>query len=214
MIRVPALPLMASLLLAACANHPPPPDWLLTAGSASTAHAHYQLEGRDKLAEAQLRLAREAVARTGDATQMARIELHACAVQLASLQTGECPAFTRLAIDAGAAENAYADYLAARLAPGDISLLPGAQQQAWRQPEALASIQDPLARLVVAGALFSAGRLPPAGIQIAIETAAAQGWRRPLLAWLGLEQERLQRLGDTAAADAIARRIERVLGTP
>lgn len=206
--------LLASLLvlaLSGCANHPPPPDWLLTAGSAIDAHARYWLEGRDTLAAGQLEQARAAVARTGDASQMGRIELHACAVRLASLQGGDCPAFAALADDAGKDERAYAAYLTGRLGEADVASLPLAQQQAWRQPSSLAGITDPLPRLVAAAALLEAGRLPPAGIALAIDTAAGQGWRRPLLAWLRLEQARLQGLGDTSGADAIGRRIERVL---
>ena len=205
------IPLIA-LVLVGCANHPPPPDWLLTAESATGNHARLWLEGRDKLAEIQLNAAREAVSRTGDADQQARVELHACAVRLASLQGGQCPAFDTLASDAGRAENAYAAYLSGTLPAADRQLLPESQRLAWQNPQALNNINDPLARLVAAAALLEAGRLPPEGITLAIDTAAGQGWRRPLLAWLSLERERLERAGDPSGSEAIRRRIERVLG--
>jgi hypothetical protein len=67
--------------------------------------------------------------------------------------------------------------------------------------------------LLAAAVLLKAGRLEIAGIELAIETAAEQGWRRALLAWLGIEQQRLLQLGDSLAAAAINRRIQRVLGT-
>lgn len=205
------VPLIA-LALTACANHPPPPDWLLIAESATGNHARLWLEGRDKLAEIQLNAAREAVSRTGDADQQARVELHACAVRLASLQGGQCPAFDTLAADAGRSENAYAAYLSGTLPAADRQLLPESQRLAWQNPQALNNINDPLARLVAAAALLEAGRLPPEGIQIAIDTAAGQGWRRPLLAWLSLARERLERTGDPSGSEAMRRRIERVLG--
>jgi len=90
--------------------------------------------------------------------------------------------------------------------------LPESQRLAWQNPQALNNINDPLARLVAAAALLEAGRLPPEGITLAIDTAAGQGWRRPLLAWLSLERERLERAGDLSVSEAIRRRIERVLG--
>ena len=67
---------------------------------------------------------------------------------------------------------------------------------------------DSLARLVAAGALLRAGRIGPAAIVAAAEAASANGWRRPLLAWLGVEEKRVVAAGDGAAAARIRRRIE------
>ena len=202
---------LSTLLLAACTHQPPPPDWLLTARSAGEQHARFYLEGRDRLAQSQLQTARAAVSRTGNASAMARIELHACAARIASLQPPACPEFQPLADDAGQAENAYFRYLTGQLAEGDLALLPAAQQAAWRNPSSLNDIADPLSRLLAAAVLLHAGRLPPAASQIAIDTASQQGWRRPLAHWLQLEEERLNRAGDAAAAAAMARQRARVL---
>lgn len=208
MKRLPLL--LIAGLLGACANNVPPPDWLLKADAAREAHARYWLEGRDKLASGQLALAREAVSRTGDASLMARIELHACAARRAALDTGECSGFESLARDAGEAERIYGNYLAGRLANTDIEGLPEMQRQAWRNPAVLKEIADPLSRLVAAGVLLQAGRLPPEGIALAIDTASAQGWRRALLAWLSLDLERRRRAGDSEGAAVVERRIGRV----
>ena len=202
---------LSILLLAACTHQPPPPDWLLTARSAGEQHARFYLEGRDRLAQSQLQTARAAVSRTGNASAMARIELHACAARIASLQPPACPEFQPLADDAGQAENAYFRYLTGQLAEGDLALLPAAQQAAWRNPSSLNDIADPLSRLLAAAVLLHAGRLPPAASQIAIDTASQQGWRRPLAHWLQLEEERLNRAGDAAAAAVMARQRARVL---
>lgn len=206
--------LALGLFLSACASHPPPPEWLLTARSASEQHARLYLEGRDKLAQSALQKAREAVSRTGDAKAMAYVELHACSVKTASLYAFGCPDFAPLAQDAGAAENAYAAYLRAEVADSELSLLPPPQQMAWKNPPQLGEISEPLSRLLAAAVLLQAGRLPPAGMQVAIDTARTQGWRRPLANWLRLEEERLRRQGEVAAAAAIARQLERVLQYP
>ena len=89
---------------------------------------------------------------------------------------------------------AYADYLAARVQPQDIALLPPQHRavaattlSADAGAAALSAIEDPLSRLVAIGVLFQAGRANPTTIADAVETASAQGWRRPLLAWLNVQ---------------------------
>jgi hypothetical protein len=68
-----------------------------------------------------------------------------------------------------------------------------------------------MSRLVAAGVLFRIGRLTPAGLAAAADTASANGWRRPLLAWLGVQAKRADAAGDGAEAARIRRRIELVV---
>lgn len=202
-----------ALALAGCAGKPSP-DWQTTAHAALDAHVAAAMAGRDKVAAQELALARRQVARTGNAEQMARVELAACAVRVASLAQGDCPAFAPLARDAGPAAGAYAAYLAGREV--NAELLPPAHARALRAGEGadvLASIEDPFSRLIAAATLFRAGRLSPSGIALAIDTAAAQGWARPLLAWLGVDRERRAAAGDADGAADRQRRIDRILGS-
>ena len=108
-------------LLAACAGKTSP-AWQSNAHVAINNHMAAYLEGRERVATQELLLARREVARTGDATQMARVELSACAAQIASLAATDCPAFTPLASDAAPPEKAYAAYLAGKTAGLDGSL--------------------------------------------------------------------------------------------
>jgi hypothetical protein len=55
--------------------------------------------------------------------------------------------------------------------------------------------------------LFETHRANPAVVQTAIDTASAQGWRRPLLAWLGVQLERAEAVGAGDAARQLRRRI-------
>lgn len=206
-------------LLAACAGGSPPPDWQTDTHAALAAHTAAWLVGDTRVAHQELAHARRAVARTGDAEQMARVELIACAARVASLDDTACPAFAPLARDAGRAANAYADYLAGRWQGLDVVSLPPTAGRVLRSSVASASavlsgIDDPLSRLVAAATLLRAGRLAPHDIALAIDTAAQQGWRRPLLAWLGIDRARLMGAGDTAAAAAQQRRMERITGLP
>jgi hypothetical protein len=207
----------AAALLAACASGPPPPDWQTDAKGALDAAVAAYLRGETRAADAEFARARGAVARTGRADLAARVELARCAAQVASVVFDPCSGFERLRADAPAAERAYADYLAGRLRPQDAGLLPPqhravAAADADAAVAALRGIDDPLARLVAAGVLFQSGRARPAAIAVAAETASAQGWRRPLAAWLNVQLALAERAGDAAEVQRLRRRLALVLG--
>lgn len=202
-------------LLAACASGPPPPDWEIEAHGALDAYVRHELEGNRRLAERDFARARSALARTGRADLLARAELTRCALQVASLEFEPCSGFERLRSDASEAERAYADFLAASWAGLDPALLPARYRAVvGTGAAALAAIEDPRSRLIAAGVLFRGARLPPEGIALAAQTASAEGWRRPLLAWLKVEIERARAAGDTALAERYQRSVERILGAP
>ncbi len=71
----------------------------------------------------------------------------------------------------------------------------------------VAAIEDPLSRLVAAGAAMRAGRGSPELLQLAADTASAQGWRRPLLAWLGAQLKLAEERGAQQQAAQLRRRI-------
>lgn len=210
---VRALLVGVAVLLAACAGTPPPPDWQSNAkGALDRALAAY-LRGESRAAQVEYDAARREIGRTGRPELLARAALVRCAAQVASLVFETCTEFEALRADATAADRAYADYLGARVAASEVALLPlqhraVAAAGAADAPEALRAIDDPLARLVASGVLFQSGRASPAAIQLAADTASAQGWRRPLLAWLGVQRELAEKGGNTAEAARLQRRIE------
>ncbi|MGP1683678.1 MAG: hypothetical protein ACTS8S_15275, partial [Giesbergeria sp.] len=168
--------------------------------------------GRQRVESAEFARARSEIARTGDAAQLARLELLRCAAQVASLDLAPCTRFDALAQDATPTERAYARYLAGRADPADIALLPQAQQAAARAgPEQTAAViagqSDPLAQLVAAGARFARGQASPQLVQLAVDTASRQGWRRPLLAWLGVQEKLAEGRGDEPQAARLRRRM-------
>lgn len=204
----------AAALLAACAGTPPP-DWALSARAALRNFEQATLRGDTRLADAEFARARAELARTGRADLVARAELLRCALRVASLDFDDCPGFAPLAQDADAASRAYAAFLAGRADETEAALLPDWHRQALgRRGEsgALAEIDDPVSRLVAAGVLLRMARILPADIAAATETASQQGWRRPLLAWLGVSEQRALAAGDAQAAAQIRRRIELMLG--
>jgi hypothetical protein len=207
------------LLLAACASGPPPVDWQLNSKAAMGGAVTAYLSGDSALEARQFELARSEVARTGRADLVARIELIRCAARVASLEYGACEGFEKLRSHASPPERAYADFLAARLSAPDIDLLPPAQRAiaASPSPEAalasLRAVEDPFSRLVAAAVLFEAGRANPSAIALAADTASAQGWRRPLLAWLKVQAMRAEKAGAADEAERLHRRIGLLQGS-
>jgi len=199
-------PLLLVALLAGCASKPLPPDWQANAKGALDAATDDYLKGHTAAAEAEFREARGETAATGRADRVIQVELVRCAAQAASLVFEDCPGYAALAPDATAAQRAYAAYLAGQWQGLEAGLLPE-QHRAVVASGAFTTIADPLSRLVAAGALFKAGRMTPEGIVVASDTASVQGWRRPLLAWLGVQAQRLEAAGDTAGLEQVRRRI-------
>ena len=203
-------PLIAcAALLAACSSKPRAPDWQMNAHASAQKAVEAYLSGNARVEKLEWDRARAEVARTGRPDLLARLELVRCAAQAASLAPGPCAGFEALRADAAEPERAYADYLAGRAQPEQALLLPEAQRKVAVSGDAgaLAAIEDPLSRLVAAGVLFQTGRASPAVMAAATETASAQGWRRPLMAWLVLQAQRAEAAGDVEAAAALRRRL-------
>lgn len=198
--------ILIALLLAACSSKPLAPSWQADAKDAIDAYTDDYLRGHTAAAGADFARARRETASTGRADLVAQVELVRCAARAASLEFDDCPGFAALAPDATAQQRAYAAYLAGRWEGLDAALLPEQHRPVVAQGR-LPAAADPLAQLVAAGALFKAGRITPADIEAATETASGQGWRRPLLTWLGVSLQRARAAGDTAAAERIERRI-------
>jgi hypothetical protein len=70
------------------------------------------------------------------------------------------------------------------------------------------AMDEPLSRLVGAGVLLRTGQMSPAALTQAVAAASAQGWRRPLLAWLGVQALRAEQAGDIDEAKRLRRRMD------
>ena len=212
-ISRPAIAALLCTLLAACSSGPPVPDWKMNAQSFIERFQAAYLNGNALVEQTEFRRARSQVAGTGKLELVARIELLRCAARVASLAFEDCAGFEALRADATAADRAYAAYLAGQAQAADIALLPEAQRAVagagadTAAASAVAAITDPLSQLVAAGVLLRSGRATPALLDTAVATASDQGWRRPLLAWLGVQRLRAEQAGDTQAAQRIARRM-------
>ena len=183
--------LALTLALAACGGSPPAPQWQGDAAQAMASFQRAYLTGETARAEAEFKAARSQLASTGRADLVARAELVRCATRSASLEFDDCPGFVALQ-DATPENVRYAEYLLGR--------------SSYRGTD------EPLSRLVAESVRFRSGGIDPAGITRAVEIASAQGWRRPLLAWLGVQLKRAEAAGDNETAERIRRRMALVSG--
>ncbi|HEY9531363.1 MAG TPA: hypothetical protein VIQ55_08230 [Burkholderiales bacterium] len=174
-------------LLTGCGGGPQAPDWQSNAAQALAGFQRLYLGGNTAAAENEFQRARSELASTGRPDLVARAELVRCAVRTSSLEFDDCPGFQALRDGASAEELAYAAYL---------------QGKGKGRPT-----DDPLSRLVAHGVTLRAGSVTPAGIASAVDIASEQGWRRPLLAWLGVQLTRAEQAGDSETAAGVRRRM-------
>ena len=198
-----------TLVLAACGSTTPTPEWQSGAHDDLQRFMASYFKGEPR-ADSEFERARAQLASTGQAALVARAELTKCAVAAASLVFDPCDGFEKLRRDAPPAERAYADYIAGHVTPADVPLLPEQHRAIASGREDIASVQaiaDPTARLVAAGVMFRMGRASPQVVQLAADTASHEGWRRPLLAWLGVQAQRAEHAGAKDEAQRIRRRM-------
>ncbi|WP_439517156.1 hypothetical protein [Hydrogenophaga sp.] len=203
--------------LTACASKPPAPEWQMNAKSSAERAAEAWLVGDARIEAVEFARARREITSTGRADLLARAELLRCATRVASLVFEPCAGFDALAQDAAPAEQAYARYLQGAATPADAAVLPEVHRPlvtSTAPDAAVAAIQDPLSQLVAAGVLLKTGRATPGVIGAAVDTASARGWRRPLLAWLGVQRDRAQAAGASEEAARLQRRMNLVAPAP
>lgn len=204
---------LAAALLAGCGSQPRAPDWEANAHGALQAYVKAYMGGNTKVELSEFERARSELQSTGQPGLVARAELTRCALRVASLEPQPCEEFERLRPDVPAPERTYADYLAGSVAVADIALLPPQHRAVAGEQggtAALKAIADPLSRLIAAGVLFRRGHATPDLLALAIGTASEQGWRRPLLAWLGVAARHAEQAGAHEEAQRLRRRIDLV----
>jgi hypothetical protein len=212
--------LSVSLVLSGCASGPAPQVWESNAQSALQNASTAYLTGNTRVEEQDFARALRELRATGRADLVATAELTRCAARAASLVFDDCPAYLPLAADAGAEQRAYADYLAGRWQGLNAVLLPKHHAAVVANPAtaaALSQTKEPLSLLVAAGLLLKHGSLTPPALDevalMAVQTASSQAWRRPLLAWLGVQIKSAESKGDATQVASLKRRIDLVLNT-
>jgi hypothetical protein len=186
--------LILVLLLSACGGGPTVPDWQIDTQAAMARYTQYYLEGRSKLALASFNKARSASAATADINAVAHLELVRCGVSMAALDSAPCTGYTSLA-STNADDANYYRFLTGDWQSLDTKRLPYAYQAFVSSKSITESntqinkISDPLSRLIATSISVIRHQYDLHTIELAINTASEQGWRRPLLAYLLIQEK-------------------------
>ena len=210
--------LFAALLLAGCGAKPAP-VWI--------AAGHKQLEtfkqdfliGREPtITQIHFRKALDEIKKGGDAGLLGKAWLTRMALQVAVREELEESEYLKTeAAEAAPANRNFYRFLKGDVATVDVSLLPEPYRPFWmafssgdaaKTAVSIAAIEDPLSRLIAAGLAVSHRLENDAMLQIAVETASLNGWKRPLIVWLERLQSSCEAAGDAAKASTIRSRIE------
>ncbi len=205
------------VLLTACGSGgPPPPDWKTDSADLIARYQKHALLGENTLAERYFQQAVDATGGAGRMAETARLWLVHCATRRAMLIDDACTDYAELAAVApDAADQAYYRFLTLQWEGLDAALLPAQHRDLVRaaadtRHAVPARVGDPLARLLEASLLVMRQEANAATLDLATETASAQGWRQPLLTYLKLQHEQAVAQGNAAAQARLARRIELV----
>ncbi len=186
------------IVLAACSSKPAP-LWQATAHTQLTNYIESYLSGDDRFAAAHFEKALDEIRKTGDPVLMGRALLTRCALETASLAGDECAVDPAFRTDP---ENA-AYYAFVSGHPHSSPALPKRyravaaaieKRDAAATHDAIADMEDAVSRLVAVGVAVRHGIEDTAIFEAGAATASANGWERPLAAYLS----RLRTLYETA----------------
>lgn len=197
--------------IAACSSTPAPKDWSANTFSGQQSATKYLLLGETKKAQAAISQLRKDLAATARTDLAAKTELALCAIEQASLKMPPCEAFEKLKIDALPAELAYAQFLSGQWVGLQVALLPEQYQAMVQhsQPESqLIAIKSPISRLIAGSVLLQKNQLSAKSLELMVDTASQEGWRKPVLAWLNIQFNIFEKNNATEQAQQIKRRIQ------
>jgi hypothetical protein len=211
------------LLLSACGSKGPPiPDWKTDSANYIERYKKAYLTGDNTLADGYFKRALDATSGAGRVAETARLWLIQCALNKASLASDNCATYADLSrADSTAEDRAYYQFLTGAWDQLDVKSLPGqyvpllklANGDAAPSNAVLKAIPDSLSRLIGASILLSRKQADDATLALAAETASDQGWRRPLLVYLKLQETRAKERGDTGVQTQLAVRIRLIEST-
>ncbi len=206
-----------SLLLAACGGGPKAPDWKLDSISLIERYKKAELKGQNKLAESHFEQSLAAVGSAARIEETARLHLTRCATRQASLSFEPCSGYLEYAkLGVSAEDETYHRFIGGQWDGLDAGKLPAqyrdfaANREPARNAGILQKIDDPLSRLVAASIAVMRKQADAATLQVAADAASDQGWRKPLLVYLKLQETQAGLKGDQAELEKLRARIKLV----
>jgi hypothetical protein len=152
------------------------------------------LSGKDRIAELQFNKAVDEIKKSGNLEILGRAYLTKYAVHIAVLETfDEREYLTIEALEPALQNRMFYNFLKGSFDKVDESLLPGQYKgvlKVFRKGKyedaahEISKMEDSLSKLIVAGLLIQKNTYDEGVLKIAIDTAAQNGWKKALLAYL------------------------------
>lgn len=194
------------------------PGWKDKAYSQLESYKINFLTGRESVTEPHFIRAKQEIAASNDLNLLTVVYLTKYALHTASLESFDDGEFVKLyRLEPNPANMAYFQFLKGNFNAVDLKVLPACYAGITKAAEGrdaafaaheIAAIDDPLSRLVAAGVWVTYMPYNENILQTAIDTASANGWRRPLWAYLSRLQTYYLERGEKSKAGLIKDRLE------
>ncbi|MGV8057721.1 MAG: hypothetical protein AB2L12_06835 [Smithellaceae bacterium] len=211
--------LVITLLMFICAcGSQPIPQWKDTSSRQLENYKINFLADKEDATEPHFVQAKKAISSNNDLDLLATVYLTKYALHVAALENFDDSEFLRIdKLQPNSANRAYYDLLkgnfgqidSARLSANYSNLLPlMVGKNLFAASQEIAAINDPLSRLIVCGIWLKYLPYDESILRLAIDTAAQQGWRRPLWAYLTALQKYYSDRQENSKAQDIKERLE------
>ncbi len=205
------------LFISACGS-PPIPQWKDTASRQLENYSRSFLTDREDATEPHFWKAKQAISSNNDLNLLATVYLTKYALHTAALEDFHDSEFLRIEkLQPIEINRTYYDFLKGNFAAVDAKKLPLVYSKVFpfltaRDAAAagreISLINDPLSRLIACGICVKCLPVDEVILNIAIDTAARQGWRRPLWAYLNRLQQYYLDRQEPAKAENIRERLD------
>jgi hypothetical protein len=194
------------------------PDWTNAAFNQLDAYKKGDLAGNTFIADLHFKKATEEIKKSGNLEILARAYLTKYAVRVAVLEKIDDREYLAIEkIQPSAANRNFHEFLKGNFDHVDQDLLPEQYHgflTAFRSrkedslADELLKIEDPLSRLIAAGLLVRLDRYDERCLQIAIETASKNGWKKALLVYLETIQKYYEKKKEPEKAANTRKKID------
>lgn len=210
--------ILFALLICACGTATTIPAWKDKAYMHLDDYKTSFLAGKEESTEPHFIKARREIAASNDLGLLTIAYLTKYALHTASLENFDTSDFAKLyKLEPNPSDMAYCHLLKGNFTAVDMKVLPyryaGVLKAALARDLTMAAreitaIDDPLSRLIACGVCVKYLPSDETILQTGISTASANGWRRPLWAYLNKLQEHYLETGDQNKSTAVKARLD------
>ena len=194
------------------------PEWKDTSSKQLESYKHYFLTNKETSSEPHFLKAKKAIARSNDLNLLGTAYLIRYALYISVLEDFDDTDFLRLnKLQPDARNFSYYNFIKGNFQTADYNLVPSHYSKLLKAAQCkdlvmaireIRSIADPLSQIVACGVWVKYLPYDENILQIAINTAAENGWGKPLFAYLNKLQQYYLDHNETVKAESIKERLE------